>query len=260
MNQNYGQSPLRTGASNPEMVRRHIGQDLGYYGPQGQVTNQGYQTQGYMGQGGSRSTLSQFGSQPQYVQQQIRGDWPQGQSMDGQGYGNSPMHMHVTNTAAVRSQIQPLSTSSQYGGQSVGIQQQGQYSGGGYQGFNESVLRDVMSAAPSSTRQVQSNVSQNLGRQNYMSSGQYQGSYGSSAFSQFGTNPQTVQQHIREDLGYQGQGNTQGSAMRTVGTNTSMFSQFGTNPQVVQQHIRQDMSQGNSQGYYQGMGQKNYYQ
>jgi len=258
LNQGYGQSAFRVGASNPEMIRRQIGQDLGYYGQQGQQSQpssgQMSGSQGYMGQNaGGRSMLSEFGSQGQYVQQQIREDLGQSQSYSNQGYGSSPVNMRVTNTQAVRQQIhgtagQPLGGQSQYMNNQFSSGGQGAYGGSGYEGYNSGVLRNVMSASPSDARQVQSHIAQDMG--GYGGGyGAQPGQFATSAFGQFGTNPQAVQRQIQQDIGYQGAQGAQGAYsqaafMGSNAQNSGTFAQFASNPQMVQQHIQEDLNPG----------------
>lgn len=219
----YSGSPMMAGATNPELVRRQISQDLGYYGnsPMQQFSNNTAQGQ-----------FSQFGTNPQAVRQQIAQDlgYTQGAFQNSSGYNTQPQY-----------------SSQQQHFQGYQPIQNQQY-------YNPSVFQQVMSASPTEAQWVRQQIQQDIqagsqipshiqGMQGYQQG--YQSVHGASTLSQFGTSPQIVQNHIQRDLQnapYQSSGYN--NQQQHYGTGT--FAQFGTNPQLVQSQIRNDLNQYNT--------------
>lgn len=220
----YGGSPFTAGASNPDMVRRQIGQDLAPYGqaplrqqavPYGTIPAQ----PGY-GANFGQSTLAQFGTNPQAVRQQLGQSW---------GYPGP------ANTAAPVPGYQP-------------IQNQGYY--------NPAAFQQVMNAGQTDPQWVRQQIQQDIqaGAQPPAHLTQQPQAYqaftgqGQSALSQFGTNPQMVQSQIRNQWNQQPQPQPTQAAYQPQGT--GVLNQFGTNPQMVRQQIQSDWQGPQQSGYF----------
>ena len=253
----YGPSPLTAGASNPNLIRNQIAQDLGYYGQAGQAQTPWTQsTQQQIPSGASYGTFSQFGTNPQLVQQQIAQDLQQQQQFGSQQTG------YLTSQAM---------TSRQSYGQPQGYQpaQNQAY-------YNPAVYSQVMNSVPNESQWIRQQIAEDIqaGQQHQwqqpqaMTRGTGQTMQGmhkyqpaqsqswgtNSTLSQFGTSPQMVQSHIQSDLS-QGQpmqphfqGQSQQFGQSPYGT--SPMSQYGTNPAVVRQHIQNDLSSTRGSYYY----------
>lgn len=257
----YGPSPFTAGASNPNLIRNQIAQDLGYYGQAGQAQTPWTQaTQQQIPSGGSIGTFGQFGTNPQLVQQQIAQDLQQQQQFGSQQGG------YPTSQA----------TSWQTYGQPQGYQpaQNQAY-------YNPTVYSQVMNSVPNEAQWIRQQIAEDIqagqqhqwqqhqattagplqpmkGTQKYQPA-QTQQWAGNSTLSQFGTSPQMVQSHIQNDLsqaqhqmqpGFQGQSQQFGPSQYGANYGTSPLSQFGTNPSVVRQHIQNDLSSTRGSYYY----------
>lgn len=204
----YGGSPMNTGMTNPEMVRRQIAQDMG----NSQAYTQAYGTsQQFVGQPYATGAFAQFGTQPQMVRQQIAQDLGQAQVAMGayapaQGY-------------------QPI--------------QNQQY-------YNPAAFQQVMNSVHTDPQWIRQQIQQDIqaGAQPpaYLSGSQsqpYPVHMGTSTLSQFGTHPQMVQSHIRNDFNPQVQ--SFGPTGYGYGAPGGTLSQFGTHPQMVRQQIQGDL-------------------
>jgi len=275
LNQHGYGSPVTVGATNPDEVRQHIANDLGY-----EQTNQSYMRPNQMTSGGyGSSSFAQFGTDPQVVRQHIQQDLgnrsPQSYgygshqqnvgSAYGQtsGYGQSTFSQFGTNPQVVQQHIQQDLNG--YGGgytQSANTQgypqraqqmqpqpqpqpQQSQQSAG----YNSGAFQQIMTGSPNHQQMVQGQIRQDLSpytdsysnnnsNTNPSYGNQMQTSNSGGMMSQYGTNPQVVQSHIQQDLGHNS-GYSQNAGYQQMG---GMITTGATNPQVVRQHIAQDLN------------------
>lgn len=188
--QGYGASPMNAYTTDPQVVRQHIQQDLGY--AQG-----GYGVQG----GYASSPMHAYATDPQLVRQHIQQDLGYahqgGQQLQGmhQGYGASQM----SNTGVVHQVMQAVPA------QVHGMQ--GQQMGYGVQSNAQSTFGQYGTNPQTVQQHIQSDLNNQVGQMSsyqagYQQGGQYGQSMQAGAYGQFGTNPQTVRQHIGQDLGY----------------------------------------------------------
>ena len=256
--QGYGS--LTQFASNPQDIRNQIQQDLqGYNQGYSQGFNQGY-SQGYtggapynnalVGGGGyGGSTLSQFGTHPQGIQQQIQQDLQSARAYHAQWAAQNGVNPQTVQTST-------------YGSPMSGYPQQGGYAGPGptgvstlsQYGSNPQTIQAQIQQVPNNSQGYaqQGYVQQNYGMNFTGPTPQYSNygvGTGVSTLAQYGSNPQQIRQQIQQDgTNWQGQG--VGGGNPSPGMGGSTLGQYGTHPQMVQSQIQQDLN--GQQGY--GMG------
>jgi hypothetical protein len=218
--------------TDPQVVRQHIQQDLGNTqgNSQGQGQGQGYNQQAYSQM---NQNQNQNQNQSNYNQMnQNQGYASQGQS--GYGYGNSTLSQYGTNPQMVQQHIR---SDLAYGQGSMSSQQAGSYrpnydtQGYGQNGYSNQSGGQTFAQFGTDPQVVRQHISQDLqGTGSYSQMGQSpqnQGSGGmgmsqgqgysqSQGYSMMGpnavgaTNPQIVRQHIAQDLGGYNNNNTSG--------------------------------------------------
>lgn len=231
-----GQGILGQYGSDPQMVRQHISQDLGYPGWQGtqgmmhgisnpqMIRQQIARDLGYSGYSSSMSGQSQ--NMMRGNDAPMQGQYPT-QTMNPNSNYNQNAFQQVMQAASV-----PYVSQNSMSGQMIPPQQPNNA-----MPYRTSTFAEYGSNPQMVQQHIQSDLANGQGTMTSEQAGAYR-HYGTNTFSQFGTPPQIVQNHIRQDMNH-------GSQMQNMpmgyGGGMNPMHTGASDAQWVRQQIAQDL-------------------